>query len=584
MTTDPQRALRELLAAAAPVGSETVPLPAAAGRVAAQEVTCWEPVPHFRRAAMDGYVVWTEDLATATPEQPIRLRVTGSVRMGEPPASGPARGEAWSIPTGGALPQRGDRVLPLEQVQRQGAFILVSASPSPKPNVAEPGEDLLPGTLLLRPGEIVHPGILGALIACGLTSLEVYRRPRVALLSTGDELTEESGPLPPGRTRNLNGPLLAAELREAGCAVELLGTFPDRPEVLAAAFRQALTRSYDVILSTGGVSVGAQDQVPPTWQELGAQPIVGRLTLKPGGPLFAGRVGSSWVIGLSGSPAACLATYHLLVRPLLRRLGGHRWTVRPLVRVPLAGARERTGTHLRALWATLGSDPPTVAVLETGGTLSEIARANSLVLLPAGTPPLRDGSCVPVLCLRQPEDRADLSIPPVLPAPLVVGVTGASGSGKTTAIEGLLQRFQAAGIAAAAIKHAAHGFTFDRPGSDSDRLAQAGARAVLVAGPEQLVLRLTVAPTLDRLLALLATATELLTPPPAVVFVEGFHHPDRPLIQVGPGKEITARPWIHLPALTELDLAQREQLLDDLAVQVHTWLAGDQAQRPGLGR
>ncbi|MDR7438454.1 MAG: molybdopterin-guanine dinucleotide biosynthesis protein B [Armatimonadota bacterium] len=571
---DLEAAFQQLLREAEPIGTERVPVTTAAGRVAAETYVCPRPVPSFRRAAMDGYVVWEADVRDASPDRPARLRITGEVRMGEGPAEGPGRGEAWAIPTGGALPRRGDRVIPIEHVRRD-RDVLVFSGPLPrKPHVAEPGEEALPGTVLVQRGEVIRPAAVGALAACGFGEIEVYRRPRVALLATGDELVDPPAPPPPGRVVNSNTPTLAAELEAIGCEVHPRGTVPDAPEALTEAFCTALEEGHHVILTTGAVSVGATDRVPRTWLDLGARRIVGRVDLKPGGPFFAGRLGGRWGIGLSGSPAACLAAYHLLVRPFLLRLAGRVRIVRPVVLARLRSGPTREADRTRALWGRVFGSPPEVEIPEEGGVLVGLSRANGLVLLRAGTPQLRPGSRVPVLCLDRQEEDTELCIPPAHPAPLVVGVVGASGSGKTTVIEGLLHRLRSDGRSVAAIKHAAHGFDPDRPASDSHRMARAGARAVLVVGPEEWFLRLrtdSAAPPVERLTEELVDAVGGLD----LVLVEGFSHRDHPVIRVGAAKDPLDGAWLEIPALRGLSSSQREAVLDDLAARIRTWLRGE---------
>jgi len=587
VAVDLETAFRRILEQATPLGTERVPVHAAAGRVAAVPLRCSHPVPHFRRAALDGYVVWRDDVAEAAPQRPVRLRLTGAVRMGAPPGEGPGRGEAWAISTGGAMPQRGDRVVPVEHVRREGDSLVLEAPPADRTHVIEAGEDIADGTLLVAPGEVIRPGALGALLACGTGEVEVYRRPRVLLLSTGDELVASptDTPLPqapwrPGLIPNTNTPVLALELAAAGCAVQTAGVVPDEPAALAGVLGQAAESPADVVISTGGVSVGAADRVPQTWLDLGAREVVGRIDLKPGGPFFAGLVGSRWVVGLPGTPGACLATYHLLVRPLLLRLAGRRDVVRPIHYARLRAGFTRSSGRMQALWAVVSGDPPEVEVREGGAGLRGAVRANALVLLRAGTLPLRAGARVPTLVLDRPEDRADLVIPPGRPSPLVVGVVGPSGSGKTTLIEGVVQRLRADGIAVGAVKHAAHGFEVDRPGSDSDRLVRAGAVPVLLAGPEEQALRVrrdAAELSVERLVGAVEATAEALGQPLELLLVEGFRHPGRPWVQVGsetpgPGEGRSEQPWRQVPALVDLPAAQRDAVLDDLAAQIRSWL------------
>ncbi len=556
-------ALDRLLAAVSPLPVETVPVGEALGRVSAEDVRAPQPVPHFRRPAMDGYICHDADIRDASPERPASLRITRTVQMGEAPGIGPERGEAWAVTTGGPMPLEGDRVLPVEAVRRMGDRLSVTRPGEGKTNVAAPGEDIRQGAALVSAGEVIRPPMAGALAACGIPGVKVYGRPRAALLATGSELVElsaEEPPLPPGRVYNSNSVALKGALSEIGCAVDYKGIVSDRPEDLRETFA-ALRCGYDVVLSTGGVSVGRSDAVHRTWLDLGVQRIVGRVDLKPGGPFFAGRLDSTWMIGLSGTPVACLAAFHLLVRPFLRRLEGRRHIVRPIRVGWLAAAFPRPSGTLRALWARVDEKepgPPRVEVLtgKPAGTMASLLPANALALVPPGTPPLPAGSRVSVLMLDHDEEGDRLVIRRPTPAPLAIGVVGASGAGKTTVIAGLIRHLSKEGLRAAAVKHAAHGFDLDRPDSDSARMSQAGADIVVLAGPHETALR--IAASIDdgaRLACLAADIGERIWgAAPDLVLVEGFRHSDRPVIQIGREKPGTAAGeiWAHVPAVTDL--------------------------------
>lgn len=563
-----EEVLRALLEEARPAGVEWVPCGEAAGRVAAQDVASRRAAPGFPRAAMDGYVCHEADVQEACAERPARLLVTGESRPGRPPAAGPDRGEAWVISTGAPMPLRGDRVLPLELVRREGAVLVVAQPPPPKPHVMRPDEELAEGSRILRQGEVVSPGAVAALVAGGVTEVPVYRRPRVVLFCTGDELAEPPRLPPRGKVFNTNAFALVSELTRLGCQVEYGGILPDRPEALRAAFLRAVSGPYDVVLTTGAVSVGRYDRVPRVWLDLGARKVAGRVELKPGGPFFAARVGDRWVIGLSGSPAACLATYHLLARPLLLRLAGRRHVVRPVVFAALRGSLPATD-RTRAVWAQLRARDEGFEVQPLGGAVLEsLAHADALLLLPRGTPFLREGSKVAALLLHHAEVSEQLAYPWPVPAPLVVGVVGASGSGKTAVVEGLVSRLRAAGLQVAVVKHAPHGFELDREGSDSDRAVRAGAVTVALVGDGEVAVR-------SFPVAALAAqgAVELCWRWARgcgacldVVLVEGFRHPAHRTILVGTPKEpLPERPWCELPAWSDLPAASRERLLDDLA-------------------
>jgi molybdopterin molybdotransferase len=563
--------LRALLEEARPLGVERVPCGEAAGRVLAQEVRSLRAAPGFARAAMDGYVCHDADVRGASPQRPVHLRVTGEARPGRPPAAGPDRGEAWVISTGAPMPLRGDRVLPLELVRREGAVLVVAQPPPAKPHVMRPDEELAAGCRILSEGEVATPGAVAALVAGGVVEVAVYRRPRVVLFCTGDELTEPPGTPPAGKVFNTNAFALVADLTRLGCQVEYGGTLPDRPEALRAAFLQAASGPYDVVLTTGAVSVGRYDRVPRVWLDLGARKVAGRVDLKPGGPFFAARLGNRWAVGLSGSPAACLATYHLLARPLLLRLAGRRRVVRPVVTVPLRGSLAATD-RTRVVWARLVAQDGALQVEPLGGPILEsLAHADALVLLPAGTPFLREGSRVPALLLDHAEVSEDLACPRPLPAPLVVGVVGASGSGKTSVVEGLVKRLRAAGLQVGVVKHAPHGFELDREGSDSDRAVRAGAVAVTLVGDGEVAVRSFPAAELagHHAVELCWGSARGCGADPEVVLVEGFRHPAHRTVLVGAPKEpLAERPWCELPAWPELPEPSRERLLDDLAARL----------------
>ncbi len=538
-------AVERLLAATTPLGVESVPVWEADGRVAAADVDAPGPVPHFPRPAMDGYVCHDADVRDASPTRPAILRITGAVRMGGLPGRGPGPGEAWSITTGAPLPERGDRVLPVEAVHAAGDQVRVEQPPSGKTHIVTVGETIREGAPLIRAGEVIRPESAGALAACGVATVRVHRRPRIALVATGDELVDVAGaaaPLPRGRVFNSNAVTLGGLLRSLGCEVEYHGIVRDTPEELRAAFA-ALRDEFDVVLSTGGVSIGRHDAVHRTWLDLGAQRIVGHVDLKPGGPFFAGRLRDSWGLGLSGTPVACLAAFHLLVRPFFARLAGQRHAVRPLQQVTLEDRIGRPTDRMRALWARTQpaeSGRPMATVLhgDDVGDFASLLHATALVLIPPGSPPLPAGSRVTALLLDREEDRDRLVVTPPRPGPLVIGVVGESGSGKTTVIVDVVRRLAEDGIRVAAVKHAAHGFDLDREGSDSARITGAGAALVVLAGPAETVLRMSAPLRAPDQAAGLATvvAEQVWGEPPALVLVEGFQYPSGPVITVGPPK------------------------------------------------
>lgn len=593
---DLQEVLERLLAAARPLAAETVSVWEAAGRIPAARLRAPVAVPRIRRAAMDGYVCHDADVARAGEARPVVLRITGSSVMGEPPGPGPARGEAWAITTGAPVPRRGDRVLPLETVRAEVAALHLDREPPRKRHIADPGEEIQPGDVLAAPGEPIPPAACGALAACGVAGVSVHRCPRVALIATGSELVELAAggpPPPPGCIVNSNAVTLAGELVAAGCDVDYRGIVPDRPREMARVFA-AMRDRYDVVLSTGGVSVGRYDLVHRTWLDLGARRYAGRVDLKPGGPFFAARAGRTWAVGLSGTPVACLAAFHLLVRPLLRRLAGARFVVRPVEMMTLAEGWGRPADRLRALWGRIAPDDErTVHLLADSslGRLTLLAAANALVLLPGGTPALAPGARAAVLRLTRPEDREYFRIPAAAPGPLVIGLVGASGSGKTAAAVGLIKRLTARGLRVGAIKHAAHGFQIDRPKSDSARMIEAGAVRVVLAGPSETAVRISGEMPLASLLRGFAAGTQ---DAPDLILVEGFAAAGHPVVQIGQPKPgaaagdgrasrglppVGGEPWMTIPAATALSEPAFEKTLDRVVARIATLLPSAVATR-----
>lgn len=618
--TDLERAFRTLMEAAGPLPAERVAAWEAAGRVAAEDVLAPRDVPGFRRVMMDGFACRSADVAAASPGRPVALRLTGDVAAGQVPAGGPGEGEAWSVGTGAVLPWGADAVVPLERVRREGDRVLVDRPVPPGRNVAALDEDIRRGERLATAGEPISPAAAAALVAAGIPAVPVIRRPRVLILATGDELVDlrERGDgragaasgTGPGRVYNSNAAALAAEFRNLGVECTLGGIVPDDTVALRTAFRQALAAGADVIVTTGGVSVGPRDRVARTWLELGARRFLGRLDVKPGGPFFAGRWGDTWVIGLSGTPASCLATYHVLVRPFLLRLAGRRRVVRPVVPAVLATPFPKPADRPRLLWARLaGTAPPYTAFLPGAGEgrLTAIARSNALLWVPAGTPPLEAGACLLALRLDLPEDGKSLDwFAPGWPRPATgggqgagtgegagpdregfvaaVAVTGPSGAGKTRVVAGLTRRLSRRGVRVAALKHAAHGFDLDRPGTDSERLAVAGAVVVGLAGPGEGAVLFPRLPSREGAvswrdwLALVVKACRARGGHgPDLVLVEGFTQSDLPKIVVGRPKAepLTGEVIAWVPE--GCDDGELERLLDDLASRLLERLPGGPA-------
>ena len=315
-------ALERLLAQAAPaLGAETVPTMEADGRVLARDLVSALTVPPHDNSAMDGYAVRAADCAAAGTVLPVTQRIpAGSV--GQPLAPG----SAARIFTGAPIPLGADAVVMQEDAPAQdgGARVRIDAPPKPGQWVRPAGEDIARGAVVLRKGELLAPASIGLAAGIGLNELPVSRRPRVALFSTGDELVMpgDVAPerMPPGAIYNSNRFFLRAMLLRLGCEVSDLGIVPDRRDATEDALRHAAA-GHDLILTSGGVSVGEEDHIRPAVQSLGSLDLW-QIAMKPGKPFAYGRIGASHFMGLPGNPVSSFMTFAMLVRPFVLRLQG----------------------------------------------------------------------------------------------------------------------------------------------------------------------------------------------------------------------------------------------------------------------
>jgi molybdopterin molybdotransferase len=378
-------ALALVLAHVSPLPDEQVGVDAAAGRVLAADAVAPIDLPPFRSSAMDGYAV----RATDTPGS---LRVAGQSAAGHPWAAPFDAGEAIAISTGAVVPDDADAVVPVERTRRDGAWVEVEHV-APGENVRPRGGDITAGDTVVSAGTTCGPAQLGALAAVGLVSVRCGRRPRVAVLATGSELRRPGEALGPGEIYESNTVMLAAQLRRAGADAEVHGAVADD----AAATRAALERGLeaDVLITSGGVSVGEHDLVRGLLAELGVVEVFWRVAVKPGKPVAFSTRGSTLVFGLPGNPVSSFVGFELLVRPALAALQGSS-EPRPAF---LPG---RLGVPLQRNDAR---DELVRARVEDGGVVQPLrgqeshmiaraAHASALVLVPRGEGELVAGAAV----------------------------------------------------------------------------------------------------------------------------------------------------------------------------------------------
>jgi molybdopterin molybdotransferase len=300
-----------------PLDAVSVPLGRAHGHVLAEDVVSREGHPPFSRSAMDGYAVRAQDAAAPG----ARLRLSGTVRAGGDGSGEIAPGTCIRIMTGAPLPAGADSVVIQEETREEGEDILFKRAARKGEHIRFAGEDVAAGGVACPRGALLTPPAVGTCAIAGASTLKVIRKPAVSVAVTGDEITEPGDPEPPyGTIRNSNGPVLLSLLEEMGIEGRYLGIVPDDPEKLEAAFEKGL-RS-DLLLVTGGVSVGQFDYVPRVIEKLGLAYLYRKVRVKPGKPAHFAHGARGKVFGLPGNPVSVLTSFHLFVKPALRKMMG----------------------------------------------------------------------------------------------------------------------------------------------------------------------------------------------------------------------------------------------------------------------
>lgn len=302
----------------APLSPQTVPLAEAVGCVLAQDLRSALAFPPFDRAVMDGYAVRTADFVAG----PTRVRCRGLVQAGTAKVTPVGPGDCYRINTGGPVPPGADAVVTVEKsAPLEGDLVELRDTPQAEQNIERAGGILSEGGMIAPAGEVVTAGVLAALIAAGVRDVTCHPRPRVALLTTGDEIAPAESPLASGQIYDSNSAALGGMIESAGGVPRRLGRCPDEP----AALRERLSDGLfdDVLIITGGMSKGTHDLVPQTLESLGVRWLVRSLDLKPGKPTRIGRAESgTWVVGLPGNPVSCAVCFLLFARAILRGLHG----------------------------------------------------------------------------------------------------------------------------------------------------------------------------------------------------------------------------------------------------------------------
>ena len=396
-------ALRRVLARVSPLDAETVDLTASVGRVAAHPLVAARPLPAWDNSAMDGYAVRAADV----PQTPITLPVVDAVAAGDRGDRPIPEGATARIFTGAPLPPGTDTVILQEDAERQGDRVCFQETPRLGQHVRRQGSDTRLGDVIWSPGRVLSPGDIAAAASQGVSAVAVHRRPVVSILSSGDELIGVSdGPPRRGQIVNGNCPALAAAVREIGGIPQVLPTVGDDAAATHAALE--VGAAGDVLITTGGVSVGDHDHMGPALKTLSGDSLAfWKVAIKPGKPLAFGFIDGCATFALPGNPVSALVTFEIFVRPALLALMGHtrvcRRPIEAICNSPLPAGRRRR-EYLRARRGYIeGVLHVTPARTQSSGALSSIAGADALIIVPPYAPARAAGERVWILPLG-PDD------------------------------------------------------------------------------------------------------------------------------------------------------------------------------------
>jgi len=384
--------------------TETVDLDYAYGKILAEPIIAKHDVPPFNRSAYDGFAIRAEDSFHASTEKPVEFRVIGEIgagHLGERPIG---KNEAYRIMTGAIIPENANAVVMLEETTETKAGFLITKSYQVDDNISFKGEDAEIGEQLIAAGNVIHPGTIALLATFGYAKVKVAKSPFVSIISTGTELLDVSDDLKPGKIRNSNGPMLMGQLERMGIPFQSFGMMEDDLDACTNIVEEALEKS-DIVMTTGGVSVGDFDYLPEIYRRLGAEVLFNKVSMRPGSVTTVAVLGDKLLFGLSGNPSACFTGFELFARPAILTMMGSKQPYLPRIKAMLGEDFTKANPFtrfVRAIW-TMGPKKPIVvpAGFNKSNAVSSIARGNGIIVLPKGSEGYVAGDEVDVLLLGQ---------------------------------------------------------------------------------------------------------------------------------------------------------------------------------------
>ena len=534
-----EEALEKVLACVEVLKPERRPILDCLGQVLAEDVHSTIDIPPLDNSAMDGYALRAEDTREATESSPRYLVVVGEIAAGSMPTKEVEPGTAIRIMTGAPLPEGADAVVKFEdtdEVSRKSSKehlsqIGVLCQAKKGLNVRRRGEDIAKEELILKKGKVLRPQEIGVLAALGHSTALVIRRPIVAILATGDELTSVDQPLAPGKIHDSNTYTIAAEVSRYGGIPKILGIGRDSVESLTEKIDAGL--DADMLITSGGVSKGDYDIVKDVLAEQGE---IGFWTvcMKPGKPIAFGvikkvkgrRKRKVPHLGLPGNPVSSMITFEQFARPAILKMMGRRILTKPTIRAIIED--NIANTDGRRLFARVtvtrrsGQYRASLTGPQGSGILTSMAEADGLAVIPESSKGVKAGDMVEVQMLDWGEEQGEAKTSPI------VSIVGRSESGKTILVEQLIAEFKRRGYKIAALKHSHCGvIEVDQPGKDTWKFAQAGSDAVCISSPRKLafIKKSDHDLRIDEVLAIIGPEFDL-------VLVEGFKKSKLPKIEV----------------------------------------------------
>ncbi|MEZ2658085.1 molybdopterin molybdotransferase MoeA [Aneurinibacillus aneurinilyticus] len=385
---------------------ERVPLLESEGRRLAEPIQATNDVPHFPKSPYDGFAVRAEDTSGATPAMPVELEVVGAIACGDEPAFTVEAGQAARIMTGAAIPQGADCVIMFEMTteneKRVERYVGVKKEMEPGENIIQLGEEKKAGDLLIEAGKRIGPGEMAILATFGYAEVPVYRLPRIGILATGSELLMPEEPLRYGKIRNSNSYMTASQVRQAGGVPILYGNLEDDPDKAVERILMILEET-DMLITSGGVSVGDFDIMVEVFNRLDAQLLFNKIAMRPGSVTSAARYNDQFIFGLSGNPGACFVGFELFVRPLLAAMQGKPEVHLPETKAILGVDMKKPSPFARFVRSSWAIEDGRVVVYPVGrdksGVVTNITDANCLMRIPPGGSGAAKGEEVTILQL-----------------------------------------------------------------------------------------------------------------------------------------------------------------------------------------